>query len=383
MKKLKAGIVGMGYIGASHIEGLRRIGFAECSAITDVNYELAKMKAESLYIPKCYRTLEEMINDVDIDVIHNCTPNNLHFEINKKIIMADKHVFSEKPLAMTSDESRKMLKLLEQHPKVVHGVNYCYRMNPLVQETKHRIEKGELGRPLLVHGSYLQDWLLHDTDYNWRIEPEVSGPSRCISDIGTHWMDLVQCMLGAKIVEVCADLVTVYPVRKKPLEQVETFSVSSAGEYEVKKVVTEDYGAVMFKMDNGTSGVFHVSEVSAGHGCFLNFEINGTKCSVAWNQEQGDRMWVGHREKDNNLVMRNPANIDSEVLPYTHLAKGHPEGWNDTEAATIFSFYNFIREGKKQGVDKEDFANFNDGHYEVKLVEAILKSNKKRGWQKV
>jgi predicted dehydrogenase len=172
-------------------------------------------------------------------------------------------------------------------------------------------------------------------------------------------------------------------VRKKPLGQVETFSANSSNEYEVKEVKTEDYGAVLFKMDNGTSGVFHVSEVSAGRGCYLNFEIDGSECSVAWNQEQGDRMWVGRRNGDNNIVLRNPAQLHREVQPFTHLAKGHPEGWNDAEMATVFAYYDFIRQGKKQGVDKEYFANFEDGHYQVKLVEAILKSNEKRAWVKV
>ncbi len=383
MSRIKAGIIGMGYIGASHIEALRRIGFIECAAVADIDYNLAKKKADAFYIPKCYRTVDEMIADPQIDVIHNCTPNYLHREINEKVIRAGKHIFSEKPLAMTSVETQSMLNLLKEHPDVVHGVNYCYRMNPLVQETRVRYEKGELGKALLVHGSYLQDWLLYDTDYNWRIEPEISGPSRCISDIGTHWMDIVQCILGAKITEVCADLVTVFPVRKKPLGQVETFSANSSNEYEVKEVKTEDYGAVLFKMDNGTSGVFHVSEVSAGRGCYLNFEIDGSECSVAWNQEQGDRMWVGRRNGDNNIVLRNPAQLHGEVQPFTHLAKGHPEGWNDAEMATVFAYYDFIRQGKKQGVDKEYFANFEDGHYQVKLVEAILKSNEKRAWVKV
>lgn len=373
----------MGYIGASHIDALRRIGFIECAAVADVDYALAKKKADAFYIPKCYTTVDEMIADPQIDVIHNCTPNYMHREINEKVIAAGKHIFSEKPLAMNSKETLSMLNLLKEHPEVVHGVNYCYRMNPLVQETKSRYEKGELGKALLVHGSYLQDWLLYDTDYNWRIEPEISGPSRCISDIGTHWMDIVQCILGAKIIEVCADLVTVFPVRKKPVGQVETFSTNISKEYEEKEVKTEDYGAVLFKMDNGTSGVFHVSEVSAGRGCYLNFELDGSKCSVAWNQEQGDRMWVGHRDCDNNIVLRNPALLDQEVQPFTHLAKGHPEGWNDAEMATIFAYYDFIRQGKKQGIDKEHFANFEVGHYQVKLVEAILKSNENRAWVKV
>jgi predicted dehydrogenase len=234
-----------------------------------------------------------------------------------------------------------------------------------------------------VHGSYLQDWLLFDTDYNWRVEPEMSGPSRCISDIGTHWMDAVQHLLGAKITEVCADLVTVFPTRKKPTGQVETFSTNVSQDFEEKEVVTEDYGAVMFKMDNGASGVFHVSEVSAGYGCGINIEIDGTKCSVRWNQEEPDKMWVGSRERDNSLAMRNPGMVDKSVLPYTHLAKGHPEGWNDAQAATIFAFYDFIRRGAKLSEETPAFATFVEGAYEVKLVEAIIESSKSRGWIKV
>lgn len=383
MGRIRAGVIGMGYIGASHIEALRRIGFTDCVAVADVDHDLAKRKADAYYIPKCYNSVDEMIADPEIDAIHNCTPNNLHREINEKIIKAGKHIFSEKPLAMNSKETQSMLDLLKKHPEVVHGINYCYRMNPLVQEIKRRYQKGEMGRALLAHGSYLQDWLLYETDYNWRIEPEISGLSRCISDIGTHWMDAVQCILGSKIIEVCSDLVTVFPVRKKPKGQVETFSTNASAEYEEKKVTTEDYGAVMFRMDNGTSGVFYVSQVSAGHGCYLNFEIDGTKCSASWNQEQGDRMWVGKRDGDNNQVTRNPAMLDKEVLPYTHLAKGHPEGWNDAEMATVFAYYDFIRQGKKPGVDKADFATFEDGHYQVKLVEAILKSSNTRKWVKV
>jgi predicted dehydrogenase len=383
MGRIKAGVIGMGYIGASHIEALRRIGFTDCVAVADVNEVLARQKADAYFIPKCYKTVDEMIADPEIDVIHNCTPNNLHKEINEKVIRAGKHIFSEKPLAMNSRETADMLALLKQHPEVVHGVNYCYRMYPLVQEMKRRFEKGEFGRPLLAHGSYLQDWLLYDTDYNWRIEPEISGPSRTMSDIGTHWMDAVQCVLGAKITEVCADLVTVFPVRKKPTQQVETFSTSASCEYEEKAVTTEDYGAVMFRMDNGVSGVFHVSQVSAGHGCSLSFEIDGTSCSARWNQQEGDRMWVGYRDRDNVLALRNPALMDPAVLPYTHLAKGHPEGWNDAETGTLFAYYDFIRRGCRIGVDKADFATFQEGHDEVRLVEAILESSRSRSWVKV
>ncbi len=383
MKKIKAGIIGMGFIGVSHIEAIRRVGFAELVAVADVNYDLAKKKADEYHIPKCYATVEELLADEEITVVHNCTPNFLHKEINEKIIKAGKHIFSEKPLTRTAEESAEMLELLKQYPNTIHGVNFNYRMNPLVQEMKQKVISGEVGKVNLVHGSYLQDWLLYDTDYNWRIEPEVTGVSRCIADIGSHWMDAVQTVTGAKIVEVCADLVTVFPVRKKPLGQVETFSVNTNTDYEERKVTTEDYGAVLFKMDNGAHGVFYVSEVSAGRGCYFNFEIDGTKCSMEWNQERADEMWMGHRDGPNYLVKRNPNHMTPEAKQYTYLSAGHPEGWNDAMKNNVMAFYKFIGEDKKMGVDPVDFATFEDGHYIMKLTEAIVESSKSRAWVRV
>lgn len=383
MERIKAGIIGMGYIGVSHIEAIRRIGFVELVAVADVNYDLARKKAEEYYIPKCYSTVEELLADEEIKVVHNCTPNNLHKEINEKIIKAGKHIFSEKPLAKTVEESASMLELINKSKNIVNGINFCYRMSPLVQEMKNKVKNGDIGVPRLVHGSYLQDWLLYETDYNWRIEPEISGPSRCIADIGSHWMDAVQAVLGAKITEVCADLVTVIPVRKKPTTQVETFSLNSNVEYEDKAITTEDYGAVLFKMDNGVHGVFYVSEVSAGRGCFFNFEVDGSKASMYWNQETSDQMWMGFRDKDNLQVMRNPNNMYPESRQYSYMAKGHPEGWNDAMKNNVYSFYKFIADGKQPGKDPCDFVTFEEGHYIMKLTEAILKSSETRQWVKV
>ncbi len=383
MKPIKAGIIGMGYIGVSHIESVRRIGFTELVAVADINYELAQKKAEENLVPRCYPTVDDLLADPEIQVIHNCTPNHLHLEVNSKIIRSGKHVFSEKPLARNSAESAQLVALVEANPQIVHGMNYNYRMNPLVQEMKHKVRQGEVGAVRLVHGSFLQDWLLYETDYNWRIEPEISGPSRCVADIGSHWMDSVQVVTGARIVEVCADLLTAFPVRKKPKGQVETFAVNVNAEYEEKQVATEDYGAVLFKMDNGAHGVFHVSEISAGRKVFLNFEINGTDASLYWNQENADQMWVGYRNQDNRLVMRNPNLMHPQARPYTYLAAGHPEGWNDAMRNNVFAFYQFIREGRRIGEHPCDFATFQDGHYLVRLVEAILESNASRRWVKV
>jgi predicted dehydrogenase len=383
MERIKVGIIGMGYIGVSHLEAIRRIGFTELVAVADVNTALARKKAAEFFIPKCYDTVEALLADPEIQAVHNCTPNNLHFEINQKIIKAGKHILSEKPLAKNSDESGKMVELLTRHPKTVAAVNFNYRMNPLVQEMRNKVASGEIGKVTLAHGSYLQDWLLYETDYNWRIEPDISGPSRCVADIGSHWMDAVQHVVGARIVEVCADLVTVLPVRKKPTTQVETFALNKNVEYEDRKITTEDYGAVLFKMDNGVHGVFHVSEVSAGRGCFFNFEIDGTKASMYWNQETADQMWMGHRDKDNLQIMRNPNNLSAGAKEYSYLAKGHPEGWNDAFRNNIYSFYKYIADGKRPGVDKSDFATFAEAHHIIKLTEAILKSSVSRQWVSV
>lgn len=378
--KIKAGIAGMGYIGVSHIEAIRRIGFIELMAVADVNYELARKKADEYGIAKCYNSIESLIADKEIEVIHNCTPTNLHTVINEAVVESGKHIFSEKPLAIDSGESAKLLDLLDRNPGIIHGMNFIYRMNPLVQDMKNRVRAGELGKLHIVHGSYLQDWLLYDTDYNWRIEPETGGASRCIADIGSHWMDCVQTVTGSRITEVCADLFIALPSRKKPKGQVETFSLNAASDYEEVQVRTEDYGAVMFRMDNGAHGVFHASEISAGRKCRLDFELNGSKASMYWNQEEGDRMWIGYKDKDNLHVMRNPLLMAEQSKQYTYLAAGHPEGWNDAMKNNVYSFYKFIKDGKRVGKDNCDFATFEDGHYILRLTEAILKSSRERKW---
>jgi len=256
-------------------------------------------------------------------------------------------------------------------------------MNALVQEMKYRLKNGDIGKPILVHGSYLQDWLLYDSDYNWRVEKDLGGASRVVSDIGSHWIDAVQTVLDDKITEVCADMSTIYNIRKKPKGQVGTFSVSKDSLYKNRNVDTEDYGAVLFKMKNGIHGVFYVSQVSAGRKNYLNFEVDGTKSSMYWNQETADWMWAGFRDKYNKQVMRNPNLIPKEAGKYTSLAAGHPEGWNDAQKNTISSFYRYIMDMGKSINQKPDFATFEEAYYIQKVIEAILESYYKKAWIKI
>lgn len=380
MRKIKVGIVGMGYIGESHIEAVRRIGFCELYAVADTNAALAKSKAEYYGIEKCYSNLDDLLADPEIDAVHNCTPNFLHLEINKKILKSGKHLLSEKPLCMNYSEAEELLKLKAECPGSAVAVNFNYRLNPMVQEAKNRIKSGELGDVRVITGSYQQDWLLYDTDYSWRLEPEVAGISCAIADIGSHLMDAVQHVTGHTITEVMADLKTVIPVRKKPKKQTETFTSHVPNEYYEVEVKNEDYGAVMFHTDKGATGVYHVSEVAAGHGCYFNFEINCSKASVKWNQEENDRLWIGYRGGENRYLIRDPNSISSEARPYTALAMGHPEGWNDAFKGNIFAFYKYINDGM-QG--EPIFSTLEDAAYIVKLTEAIVKSSNEKKWIKI
>ncbi len=377
MKKINVGIIGMGYIGESHIEALRRIGICNLAAIADTNYDLALAKAELYGIEKVYKTVDEILADESIDAIHNCTPNFLHREINEKIIRAGKHLFSEKPLTSTYKEACELLEIKKQHPEIEACVNFNYRLNPMVQEIKARIKRGELGDVRVITGQYQQDWLMYDTDYSWRLEPDVAGPSCAVADIGSHWMDIVQHITGHKIVSVCADLVTVIPTRKKPKNQQETFKDAVSADYDEVSVKNEDYAAVMFKTDKGATGIFHVSEVAPGHGCYFGFEVNGSKESYSWNQEQNDRMWIGRRGGNNGLIIRDPNTISAEVKPYTNLAMGHPEGWNDAFKGNFYAFYKYLADGK---TGEKIFSTLEDAAYIVRLTEAIVESSRERKW---
>jgi predicted dehydrogenase len=216
MTKIKAGIIGTGFIGPAHVEALRRLGFVEVAAVAERGQDLAQRKADELSIPKAYGDYKQLLADPEIQVVHNCTPNHLHFEVNRDILAAKKHVVSEKPLAMNSQESRELVRLAEQ-AGVVHAIDFNYRYMPLVQQARQMCHGGgDVGRVLAVHGSYLQDWLFKETDWNWRLVPELSGDSRAIADVGSHWCDLIQFITGLKIVRVMADLVTIHPVRKRP-----------------------------------------------------------------------------------------------------------------------------------------------------------------------
>jgi predicted dehydrogenase len=383
MEIIKAAVIGTGFIGSAHIEALRRIGGVDVVSITSGDNDGAKALAEKYSIAKVFSTWEEIIDDKEVQVIHNCTPNYLHYEINKAAILAGKHIISEKPLTITSDQSAELLRLVKEK-KVVHAVNFNYRFYPLIQHAKKMIEDNEIGITYLVHGHYLQDWLYFDTDYNWRLESEQSGSSRAVADIGSHWCDLIQFLTGKKITKVFANLVTIHKTRKRPVGAIETFKNKMAGVSDDNRknfaVDTEDAGSVMLQFENGVQGVFTVSQVSAGRKNCLWIEIDGSKKAISWNQEEPNQLWIGFREKGNEVLIKDPSLLSDKAKQYAHYPGGHPEGYADTPMNLFANVYDFIRKGKDPLIDKPEFPTFEDGDWENRIVEAVLKSNQTQSW---
>ena len=378
-KKFKVGVIGVGFIGPAHMEGIRRQGF-EVAAIGEATQELAEQAAERLLVPKAYGDFNDLINDPEIDVVHIASPNFLHYKHAKAALEAGKHVVCEKPLAMTAEESGELVKLAAEK-NLVNAVNFNIRFYPMAQEAKAMVESGALGDKIyIIQGSYLQDWLLLDTDWNWRLEPELGGELRAVADIGSHWMDLVTFVTGTRIKSVFADFETFLPIRRKPTKKIDTFGgkLEVDMEYEEKPIHTEDYAAILFKFENGARGVMTVSQVSSGRKNRLFFEINGSDSSVIWDSEMPNQLMIGHRPEPNQLLIKDPSLMSDASRWTASYPGGHTEGFPDTFKQLQTAVYRYIAAGDYDA--KPDFPTFRDGHNTILVDEAILKSAREGRW---
>ncbi|WP_446029290.1 Gfo/Idh/MocA family protein [Lelliottia amnigena] len=377
---INVGIIGSGFIGPAHIEALRRLGFVQVVALCDGTLEQAQEKAQALNIPHAYGNVEELLAHPDLHVVHNCTPNHLHAQINRQILRAGKHVLSEKPLCMTPEEARELVELAER-AGVVHGVSFVYRQFAMVRQAQSMMREGSLGRLFASHGSYLQDWMLLDTDYNWRVDAALGGASRAVADIGSHWCDTVQFVTGRRIVEVMADLSIVWPTRKANVAGNSTFTQEDSAVFENKAVTTEDFGSVLFRFDDGSKGCFSVSQVSAGRKNRLSFEINGSEKSVAWDQEVPQQLWIGHRSQANQTLSDDPGLMNRDAADSAHFPGGHIEGWPDAFKNMMAQFYRAVQTGVMPV--KPLFATFYDGANVMYIIDAIVKSHQQQRWVSV
>lgn len=378
---IKAAIVGTGFIGPAHLEALRRLPNVEVVALCEVTQELANEKAKVLGIPRAY-TFNEMLKQDDIDVVHICTPNFLHFAQAKAVLESEKHVICEKPLAVKIEEAEELVKIASA-TGLVNAVHFNLRYYPMVRQMKTMREKGDLGDVYSVMGSYLQDWLFFNTDYNWRLEPDKSGDSRAIADIGSHLLDITEYVTGLKITDVMADFSTVHKTRLKPLKAVETYSGEKlqASDYAEVPINTEDHATVLLKFDNGSKGSITVSQVSAGRKNRLNIEISGSKSNLEFNSERPNELWIGKREKANEHLMKDPGLAYPEASALISFPGGHNEGFPDTSKQMFKEVYAAIAIGKQP--ENPSYPTFASGLRELIIGERIVESNKKQAWVKI
>lgn len=381
MKEIGVVVIGAGFIGPVHVEALRRVGVSVVGILGVDDRESSKV-ASSLGLSKAYSSYDEVLSDKKVHAVHIATPNKLHFDMAARALKAGKHVMCEKPLAMNSRESAELVAMAVK-AKLAAGVNYNNRSYPLCREAQDMIRRGDLGRIYSVCGSYVQDWLLYPTDYNWRVLAEEGGELRAVADIGTHWLDLMHFITGLEVEAVYAELVTVHQTRCRPKGEVQTFTGKQKKEAATEeiKINTEDYGAILLRFKGGAHGSLWVSQVTAGRKNCLRLEIAGQKCSLSFDSEEPNLLWIGHREKPNEQLMRDPSLLSDASRPFASFPGGHIEGFPDTFKHGFRTFYEYIGNGDFSA--KPAFPTFADGHREIVLCETICESHRKGGWQKV
>lgn len=380
MRPFRAAVIGTGFIGPVHVEGLRRAG-VEVAALIGSTPEKTRTACQRWGIAPDHESLQSVLDDPTIHAVHLTTPNQLHYPQVQAVLRSGKHVLCEKPLAVDSRQSAHLVDLA-QAAGVAAGVAYNIRFYPLCHEARARIHQGVVGEVFHVTGSYVQDWLLKATDFNWRVLAEEGGALRAVADIGTHWLDLVQFITGQKIVSVCADLQTVHPQRHRPVGGSQTFSGAAAAgapaPSQPTAIQTEDAGAVLLRLANGARGVLWVSQTTAGRKNCLRFEIAGAEQTLAWNSESPNELWIGHRDTANQSLIRDPSLLQDSAAQIAAYPGGHNEGFPDTFKQLFRQFYQYIEVGDLSAA--APFPTFAEGHQEILLCEAILQSHHQRGW---
>jgi predicted dehydrogenase len=348
-------------MGRVHTEALRRLGTVEVVAVH--GRDEAGIRAA--------------LNDKSVSAVHICTPNASHYATAKTALEAGKHVLCEKPLAVSAEQAAELTELAE-HKKLRNCTCHNLRYYPMVQHMRRMREAGELGEILVVQGTYSQDWLLYDTDWNWRIEPEEGGPSRVMADIGSHWCDMVEHVSGLRITRLCADLQTFHQTRKRPRGAVETFAGKTLApeDYDLVEISTEDFGAVLVRLGERTRGAFTASQVSAGRKNRLSMEIYGSLSSVAWDQERPDELWIGNRNTNNQIIIKDPALLKPGARSFADLPGGHSEGYDDTFKQVFRRFYRSI----EQPEIAPEYPQFLDGLRQLNILDAELNSHRLHAW---
>jgi len=382
MTAIKVGLIGTGYIGMVHLEMLRRLEGVEVVAVADANKDLAAKAAAKFGVPRVHGGADELIADAQVEVVHDCAPNHVHFGINAAAVQAGKEVLSEKPLALDSRESGELVRLAEKHGTLT-AVDFCYRYYPVVQEAAARVRRGDLGEVRAFMGHFLQDWLFLETDYSWRLDPAVAGAANVVADLGSHWCDLVQFVTGRRIVEVMAELHTCLPKRRKPKAGPLSFGAGEAGDSEEVAIALDDYASLFLRLDNGARGSFTTLQAAAGRKVDLEFQIFGSRESYAWSHVHPNALWIGHRERANETFYESGLLQAPETRKYATLPTGHPMGYHDAVYNLFRDFYEALAAKRAGRPLRATFPDFRTGHGMMGVIDAAVESNRAGGWVRV
>lgn len=376
ISEIGAAVIGTGFIGTVHVEQLRRIG-VQVRGVMGSTLERGAARARTLGVLRAYGTLDELLDDASVEVVHVTSPNYLHVPQSRQILAAGRHVVCEKPLAMDATESADLVGQAAASG-LVNAVNFNIRFYPLHQHVRELVAAGGLGDVRFVTGHYLQDWLLLETDWNWRLEPDKGGMLRAVGDIGSHWLDLMTFLTGHQVTEVMADMATFIAQRAQPKGPVETFSPERSSDTIEREMATEDAAAILLRFANGARGAVAVSQISAGRKNSLQWEIDGSAGSAAWDSETPDHLWLGHRDRANEVLLRNPALMGDAGRVAAALPGGHVEGFADTFGALFRAIYADVAAGGP--ADRPPYATFADGHDELLVGDAIADSASQGRW---
>ena len=381
-RAVRVAVIGTGFAGGAHVEALRRVPGVDVAALAGSSEDRARAAADRLGVPAARGDYRTLLEAPEIDAVHNCTPNDLHHEVTAAALAAGKHVLAEKPLAMDSAETADLVGRAERAGTVT-GVCFNYRHYPLVAEARAMLADGRAGPPHLIRGAYLQDWLLEQADWNWRLDSERSGASRAIGDIGSHWMDLLQHVTGRRIARVYARLGRLHEERLRPAGPSQTFDRGDGADAERVAVDTEDFATVLFELDGGCPGVFTVSQVTPGRRNAVVFEIDAGAVSLAWDQEHPNALRIGRRDRPNEVLVRDPALLSPAAAALAHYPGGHEEGWPDGLKNLFLDFYSAVEARSRGAEHASSVATFADAHRITCAVEAILESHRGDRWVEV
>jgi predicted dehydrogenase len=359
--RLRAGIIGVGFMGSVHARAVRACG-AAVGAITASSADNARSAADRMNAESVAGSAEELIERDDIDVVHICTPNDLHAPLAERALATGKHVVCEKPLATSLDAARQIAAEADASG-VVASVPFVYRYYPVVREARARVQRGDAGPLHLLHGSYLQDWLSSARDSDWRVDPGRGGPSRAFADIGVHWCDLAEFVSGHRITRLIARLLTAHDARGEDGDRA--------------AVGTEDVATVLFETDHAALGSAVISQVSPGRKNRLWLSLDGADASLSVNQEAPDSLWVGTREAA-TVIPRGSRAMSTSASAYDLLPAGHPQGYQDCFTAFTADAYSAIAGGCPDGLP-----GFGDGLRAAQITTSVLASAASGKWVEV